>query len=124
MRRFRETLGRQVPLHIALIALVICGARTTSLWAAAGDVVADRVLGQPDGAHAACNTIDPEAINQPNAVAIDKSVSPNRLYVTDTGNNRVLGYSSISALLNGYPSSLVRLISFRAAVTAAPPQHH
>ena len=51
--------------------------------------------------------IDPEAINQPNAVAIDKSVSPNRLYVTDTGNNRVLGYSSISALLNGYPATLV-----------------
>ena len=65
MRKFRATLGGQVPVHIALIVLVICGARTTILWAAAGNVVADRVLGQPDGAHSACNTVDPEAMNLP-----------------------------------------------------------
>jgi len=67
MCRFGATLDGRIPIHIALIVLVICGGWTTNLWATAGDVVADRVLGQPDGAHSACNTIDPEAISQPNA---------------------------------------------------------
>lgn len=76
-------------------------------FAAAGDAVADRVLGQPSCYRSACNTLDPEATNSPNAVAIDKSVSPNRLYIADTQNNRVLGYSSISSLVNGAPATLV-----------------
>src|SRR5579885_114999 len=75
--------------------------------AAAGDPVADRILGQPNCTTNNCNTVDPEALNNPNAVAIDKTVSPNRVYVADTSNNRVLGYASISALVNGGPASLV-----------------
>jgi len=41
------------------------------------------------------------------AAAVDKSTTPNRLYVTDYGNSRVLGYSNISALTNGAPADLV-----------------
>jgi len=41
------------------------------------------------------------------AVAIDRSVSPNRVYVVDTGNNRVLGWSTIAAFTTHNPANLV-----------------
>jgi sugar lactone lactonase YvrE len=40
-------------------------------------------------------------------VAIDTSVSPNRLYVVDVGNNRVLGYSNVNTLTNGQAADVV-----------------
>ena len=88
------------------ISFVLPG-RVGIALAAAGDVVADRVLGQPDGFHNASNTVDPEAMNQPNQIAVDKSVTPNRVYVADTNNDRVLGYHSVLAIFNGAPADLV-----------------
>ena len=75
-----------------------------------GDTVADNVLGQPDFVHNAANTPDASTMNISGnlaRIAIDKSVSPNRVYVTDSNNNRVLGYSSISALTNGASATIV-----------------
>ena len=34
----------------------------------------------------------------PNGVAIDKSISPNRIYVVDSVNNRVLAWKDVTAL--------------------------
>ena len=64
-------------------------------------------LGQPDFIHNSPNYVDLDVFNSPGQVAIDRTVSPNRLYVADTQNNRVLGYPSVSALVNGGPASLV-----------------
>jgi hypothetical protein len=36
----------------------------------------------------------------PFAVAIDRTIVPNRVYVSDYNNNRVLGWANISALAN------------------------
>src|SRR6266851_5202702 len=94
----------------AILALaVVMALRLDFAHAAAGDVVADRVLGQPDCAHSnsSCNSMDQDALSSPNAVAIDKSVTPNRVYVADTSNNRVLGFHSITALVNGANADLV-----------------
>ena len=41
------------------------------------------------------------------AVAIDASVTPNRLYVSDFNNNRVLGWNDASSFANGAPADLV-----------------
>ncbi len=83
----------------ALLALVVVMAlRLEVAHAAAGDVVADRVLGQPDCSHSTCNSMDQDALNSPNAVAIDKSITPNRVYIADTSNNRVLGFHSITTI--------------------------
>lgn len=41
------------------------------------------------------------------AVAIDRSVSPNRVYVADTANNRVLGWSTVAAFTSHNPADLV-----------------
>jgi sugar lactone lactonase YvrE len=40
-------------------------------------------------------------------VAVDRSVSPNRLYAADTSNNRVLGWQNVAAFTNGAPADLV-----------------
>ena len=40
-------------------------------------------------------------------VAIDKSVSPNRLWVADTDNNRVLGWSTVAAFTTHAPADIV-----------------
>ena len=41
------------------------------------------------------------------SIAIDTSVTPSRVYVADTANHRVLGYSSIAAFTSKAPSDLV-----------------
>jgi sugar lactone lactonase YvrE len=71
------------------------------------EVAANRVLGQFDFTHNGVNIVSNAGLWTPQAVAVDRSVIPNRLYVADAGNHRVLGWHSISALNNGSPADLV-----------------
>lgn len=64
----------------------------------AGSSQADRVIGQINFRHNFANLVDGRGLSFPRDVAIDKSVHPNRLYVCDFDNNRVLGYASVAAL--------------------------
>ena len=48
----------------------------------------------------------PFTLNHP-LVAIDRSVTPNRLYASDTLNNRILGWNSVETLAEGQPADLV-----------------
>jgi len=50
---------------------------------------------------------DASSIPYPSSIAIDASVIPNRLYVADTLNNRVLGWKDVTALSNDEPADLV-----------------
>src|SRR5215469_16095577 len=84
-----------------LLSLAFAG---TLAMALPGDLVADRVLGQFDFAHSGINILTNIGLNNPDAVAIDRSVVPNRIYVADdvSGNvyvaerlnNRVLEYNN------------------------------
>jgi sugar lactone lactonase YvrE len=65
-----------------------------------------RVLGQHDLVHATRNFVDATTVN-PTAVAVDRSSTPNHLYVVDALNNRVLGYQDASTFTNGGAASLV-----------------
>jgi DNA-binding beta-propeller fold protein YncE len=78
-----------------------------ALAAGAGDDVADRVLGQIDLFHTQANFVDGRGFDNPMGVAVDRSVSPNRVYVADTANHRVLGWSDIDAFLARRPADLV-----------------
>ena len=91
-----------------LITLVIIGAAlVTPSIAMQGDTIADRELGQLDFAHNGVNLIDAKGISTPQDVAIDSSVSPNRLYVSDYGNSRVLGYKNLATYVSGGAADLV-----------------
>jgi len=68
---------------------------------------ANRVLGQLDLVHNGINNPTAAALQAPSGVAIDSSSSPNRLYVADGGNNRVLGWSNAAAFFTGSSANIV-----------------
>ncbi|HTR62619.1 MAG TPA: choice-of-anchor D domain-containing protein [Candidatus Binataceae bacterium] len=68
---------------------------------------ASLVLGQGTLANSKINMVDGVGLATPDGVAIDTSVTPNRLYVADPKNNRVLGYTNVKALTNGNPADIV-----------------
>src|SRR5208282_6053886 len=82
-------------------------AATLATPSIAGDDTADVVLGQPDFLHNLPNFPDQHSLYYPFAVAIDTSVTPNRLYVADDSNSRVLGWGDVAAFADGAPADLV-----------------
>lgn len=82
----------------------------SSFVVAAGDTIADRVLGQMDFTHATENFADASTLDMERSVAgvaIDQSSVPNRVYVADPANNRVLGWASAAALTDGKAADMV-----------------
>lgn len=64
------------------------------LGAAPAALVADRILGKPNFVSSYANAPTAKRMNNPLGVAVDRSRTPNRLWVADVANNRVLGYAS------------------------------
>ena len=72
-----------------------------------GDLVADAVIGQSTFDDAVAAAIGPNTFGVPKGIAIDRSVTPNRVYVSDATYHRVLGWSDVDALVNGAPADIV-----------------
>lgn len=78
--------------------------------AASGDTVADRVLGQRRLSTSLPYFVDGRvfgAVYGVTDVAVDRSVTPNRVYLADTDLNRVLGWSDIQQFRAGASADLV-----------------
>jgi hypothetical protein len=103
--KLRWPLRGYISPALAVLSLLVF--TNTVLMGAAGDKIADRVLGQFDFSHNGANILTNVGLSAPGAVAIDRGAVPNRLYVADAGNHRVLGWRSVSALTNGAPADLV-----------------
>ena len=104
--RFRAAVLRRVivaPLIVVVCALFFVAA----LPAATGDTIADRVIGQASFSDWSINAADARSLQAPDGVALDFSVTPNRLYVADLNNNRVLGWNDAQGFANGAPADLV-----------------
>lgn len=77
------------------------------------NVTATLVLGQVNfvnrraNAGALSGSPGAKGLDRPFGVAIDRSVIPNRVYVADYGNNRVLGWASVDSLYNGVAADRV-----------------
>ena len=56
-----------------------------------GDHWADVIIGKPDFSQIAMKSVVPFKVNNPTGVLVDRSVSPGRAYVWDSGNSRILG---------------------------------
>ena len=69
-------------------------------------ITADLSLGKPDFVGSYANLPSARSMNNPVGVAVDRSTSPNRLWVVDIGNNRALGYGS-TLLGNNDPADVV-----------------
>src|SRR5262245_22395080 len=97
---------RSFPLMLLSVLLTAAASlvSTPQAWA---DTTADRVLGQLAFPYNGANLVDARGVSVPRGVVIDRSVVPNRLYVADTGNNRVLAWADVTAFVNGNPAALV-----------------
>ena len=69
--------------------------------------VANLVLGQADLFHDGINNPTAAALQAPQGLAIDSSSGLDRLYVADSGNNRVLGWANAAGFINGSPADIV-----------------
>ncbi|MBI4136969.1 hypothetical protein HY469_02805, partial [Candidatus Roizmanbacteria bacterium] len=56
-----------------------------------------KLFGQKSLTETARDTISGHGIYHAAGVVVDKTVTPNRLYIADTGNSRILGYKSLGA---------------------------
>lgn len=56
-----------------------------------GDLLADIVIGKRAFEEIGPGEVVPDRLYQPGGVVVDTSVSPGRMYVMDSGNNRILG---------------------------------
>jgi len=79
---------------------------------------ANKVWGQNDFASVGPNQVKPASLNFPYQIVIDYSQAPFALYVSDTGNNRVLIWKDSVRLQSGDPADLV--IGQPNLLTAAP----
>jgi sugar lactone lactonase YvrE len=92
---------------VALMAIAVAGAIAALAADAGNRQLASLVFGQADFFKNAPNFVDAAAMSAPRAVAIDTSVSPNHVWVADTGNNRVLGWNDASTYLSGATADIV-----------------
>jgi sugar lactone lactonase YvrE len=68
---------------------------------------ADRVLGQANFSANTPDMVKGAGLSGPTNVAIDRSATPNRLYVADSSNNRVLGWRDAAGFTNGASADIV-----------------
>ena len=100
---------RPVTAFAALLAVaLVCVPNTagaspglTPVRGSAGDFWADVVVGQPDFGEVTPNEVTARRLFNPGGVLVDRSVRPNRLYVYDGGNSRVLGLDHLGHVANG-----------------------
>ena len=74
--------------------------------------IPSRIVGHPNAeqnilASFSPNLVEGRELFAPQGIALDTSVSPNILYVSDTGNNRVLAWKDAAGFTNGQKANLV-----------------
>src|SRR4051812_35136503 len=71
------------------------------------DVAGDLFIGQLGPAFATVNKIEGREVNAPDGLALDRSVSPPRLYAVDGNNHRVLAWRDAAGFQSGATADLV-----------------
>ncbi|MCE9616382.1 MAG: NHL repeat-containing protein [Lentisphaerae bacterium] len=69
--------------------------------------IADRVVGKLRFDQPYANQPTERRMNNPVGVGVHRGSTPNRLWVSDIGNSRVLGYADTQTITNGTPATLV-----------------
>jgi sugar lactone lactonase YvrE len=96
-----------VATFFVALASLLGAVRAPAALATGGDDTADRVLGQVSFAYDGINLVDGRGLYYPMGVAIDQSSMPNRVYVADDQNSRVLAWADAAAFVSGAPADLV-----------------
>jgi len=93
--------------HAIAAGLVAVLASASGAHAFSGNATADRVLGQNGFANFAPGFVDSRGLHDPSSIAVDRGSTPNRLYVADYDNHRVLGWKNARNFKKGTPADLV-----------------
>ena len=117
MLRKSGFLIRWLRLPSLLLVLLTTVVLVTSLPAATGDVIADRVLGQAVFTLNNQDFVDGAGLDYSNnsignltpgfGLAVDTSSATHHLYLVDPFNNRVLGWENAASFANGQAADLV-----------------
>ncbi len=99
--------GPWILVRVLLVPVLAFPAVSRRASAEIADAVADGVLGHSDFETAPGLGIGPATFAMPRGVAIDRSVTPNRAFVSDGAYHRILGWADVDALVNGAPADLV-----------------
>ena len=97
----------KVRVRIGLWAVALGFAFAGTLRAEIDDLAADGVIGESSLFDSAGLAFGPATFAKSHGIALDRSVTPNRVYVSDTEHHRVLGWADADALANGAPADLV-----------------
>lgn len=87
----------------ALVLAAGAGAQqaTVPVRGVAGDLWADVVVGKPNFGEITPNEVTARRLFNPGGVLVDRSVRPNRVYIFDGGNSRVLGLDHLGQVASG-----------------------
>src|SRR6266436_749720 len=96
---------------ISIISLTLVCA-TAGLSQVTLNPVPTRIVGHPNAeqlsvASANPNLVEGRELYSPQGIALDTTVSPPYVYVSDAGNNRILAWKSATGFRNGDPADLV-----------------
>jgi sugar lactone lactonase YvrE len=92
---------------LAALTVTSMALLTDRATAEIGDLIADGVVGQSTFTDSVALPIGSSGFGNPGGVAIDRSVTPNRVYVSDSVYDRVLGWADADALADGAPADIV-----------------
>lgn len=84
--------------------------RTPAVRGLAGDHWADIELGQRDFTEINEGMIGPNRVKGPAGIAIDRTVSPGRIYIWDSGNNRIIGMDLATCYASSGPCAATLVI--------------
>lgn len=65
------------------------------------DFIPDVILGKADFGETVPNQVTGNRVFLPAGITVDRNITPNRIYVWDSGNSRILGFSSLGVCLGG-----------------------
>jgi uncharacterized protein (TIGR03437 family) len=89
-------------LFSAIVAMPVAAVGQISL-----NATPTRVIGQDNLTQSAVNLVEGREFNGPVSIALDTTLSPPALYVSDFFNNRVLGFKNAAAFANGQKADIV-----------------
>lgn len=98
----------------ALLLISLSGAAAGFAQSVTLNASPSKAVGQPQlfplnilGNYLAPNLVEGREVNSPLGLALDTSVSPPIVYVSDSGNNRILAWKNATSFTNGQPADLI-----------------
>jgi uncharacterized protein (TIGR03437 family) len=122
-QRRRRVRADFISMRSFVVILAALACSRPAVPQSALNLTPSRVVGQPavQFRSGSPNVTEGRELLTPQGVVVDRTSSPPALYVSDTGNNRVLGWRDMNSLVNGQKADLVLgQVDFSSTVPLGP----